>query len=572
MRRLVSFGLSVLAIAGCASTGPSAAARQSNESRPAAAATVPKRITVVIPNEPPILYYPLAPLSTRSGGGILYDLIHPGLAVTDHENALRPILVEQIPSLDNGLWKLLLDGGMSTTWNLKPGVVWHDGRPLTSADLAFTLQVVADRELAALRNSSYDLIQSVDTPDERTLTINWSKPFIDADRTFTYQGTIAYALPLPKHILESVYPSNKAGFLDLPYWGLEFVGLGPYKIGKWAQGSHMTLTAFDRFVMGRPKIDEIEARFIPDQNTIISNVLAGSVDLFSGATIGVDQALQLREQWKGGKVNIVLNNWVVAYPQMVEPQPPIVLNLQFRRALMHAIDRQGMVDGLMYGLVPVTNSPLNPTTREYKATQSSVVDYPFDPQRAGQLIGDIGYTRGPDGMFRDAAGQPLYAEIRGAASRDIHVKGLFPIVDNWQKVGVGSDPIVISAQQASDLQDQATFHAFQLVRQDYGLNRLIAYHSSQARLPERNYTGSNNGRYINVELDALIDRYVVTVPWDERMQAAGRILHHLTDQVALMPLFYDMEASLVSDRMQNVSPLAQSATSQMWNGHEWDVR
>src|SRR5439155_10216335 len=143
----------------------------------------------------------------------------------------------------------------------------------------------------------------------------------------------------------------------------------------------------------------------------------------------------------------------------------------------------------------------------------------------------IGYAKGADGMFRDGAGQPLAVEIRGAATRDIHVKGLFPIVDAWQKVGVGGEPVVVSAQQASDLQDQATFHAFQLVRQDYHLNRLISYHSSEARLPERSYTGSNNGRYINPELDSLIERYQQTVPVDQRMAVAGQILNHMTDQL-----------------------------------------
>src|SRR5207247_2383091 len=128
---------------------------------------------------------------------------------------------------------------------------------------------------------------------------------------------------------------------------------------------------------------------------------------------------------------------------------------------------------LMAGLVPVAHGPLDPSSREFKATESSLVRYNYDPRQAGALIEAIGYQRGPDGVFRDAAGQPLSLEVRGAASRDIQVKGLFPIANNWQQVGVAAEPVVISAQQASDLQDQSTFHAFQLVRQDYHLNRLI---------------------------------------------------------------------------------------------------
>jgi peptide/nickel transport system substrate-binding protein len=552
-----------------AERGPGPGGIQASQAEGAATGT--KRVAVVVPNEPPVLYYPLAPLSTRSGGGIFYNLLHPGVAVTDNEYALRPLLVEEVPSLTRGNWRVQTDGTMTTTWQLRQGALWHDGAPVTSADLAFTLAVVRDRELGALRNKNYDLIASVETPDSRTITINWSRPYIDADRAFTYQGTIAFAVPMPKHLLESAYAGNRAGFLDLPYWSTEFIGFGPFKLDRWTQGSHITLTAFDRYVLGRPKVQEIEARFIPDQNTIISNVLAGSLDVFSGAAIGVDQALQLREQWKAGQVNIIPNNWAVVYPQHLNPQPAIVQNVEFRRALLHAIDRQAMADTLMYGLVPVTDSPLDPNSREYKATEASLVRYPFDQRRAVQLIEGLGFVRGGDGTFRDPAGQPLSVEIRGAATRDIHVKGLFPIVDNWQKVGLAAEPVVISAQQASDLQDQATFKAFQLVRQDYHLNRLISYHTSEARLPERNFTGSNNGRYMSPELDALIDRYLVTVPWEERMQIAGQILHHITDQVVAMPLFYDMEVALVSHRVQNAVSLLQSGTGQVWNGHEWDT-
>lgn len=568
----LAFIVAVL-VAGCAPAERAATTGTGDTGKPASApAAGPKRLTLVVPNEPPFFYYPLAPLSTRSGGGLLYDFIHPGLAVTDNENTLRPILVEQIPSIENGLWKLLPDGRMETTWHLKPGVVWHDGTALTSEDLAFTLQVVADKELAALRNRNYDLVESVATSDPRTVTITWNRAYIDADQAFTFRGTTVFALPIPKHVLEGPYATNKAGFLDLPYWSQEFIGLGPFRLHEWVRGSHAVVTAFDRYVHGRPKIDEVEARFIPDQNTIISNVLAGSVDAHRGATIGLDQGLLLRDQWKEGKVNVSLNNWVVVYPQFVDPQPPVVLNLQFRKALLHAIDRQAMADSLMAGLVPLAHGPLDPSSREFKATEASTVKYEFDPRRATQLIESIGYTRGVDGMFRDGAGQPLAVDIRGAASRDIHVKGLFPIANNWQQVGVGAETVVISAQQASDLRDQAEgYRAFQLLRQNYHLARLVSYHSTEARLPARNYTGSNNGRYMNAEMDALIERYQTTVPWADRIQVAGQILHHMTDQLPVMPLFYDMEIAVVSNRTQNATPLLVPGQSQVWNAQEWDI-
>jgi peptide/nickel transport system substrate-binding protein len=551
----------------CAGLPRGAGGGTSNVPQPQAELSPPKRITIVVPNEPPSLYYPLAPATTRGSAGLIYDLVGPGLALSDNDGTLHPLLVDQVPSLDNGQWKLLPDGRMETTWIIRSGAVWHDGFPLTADDLVFTLQVVQDRELAALGNRNFQLIEGAAASGAQSLTLTWSQPYIDADQTFA-----SIAVPMARHLLETAYATNKAGFLDLPYWSSEFVGLGPYALSDWVRGSQMTFRAFDQFVLGRPKIDQIEARFIPDQSTIVSNVLAGSVDVFKGATIGVAQALELRDQWRDGKVNVNPNNWVVVVPQFVDPQPTVVLNVQFRRALLYAVDRQAMADSLMSGLVPVADCQLPPGSREYRATEASLVRYPYDPQRAGQLIEGIGYVRGPDAAFRDTAGQPLSVEIRGAASRDIQVKGLFPVADNWQRVGVATDPVVISAQQASDTRDQATFRAFQLMRLGFGASRLADYHSSEAKLPARNYTGSNFSRYINADVDALIERYQLTVPWDERMRVAGQILHHITDQAVTMPLVYDTDVVVASSRLQNAATLMNLTSGHAWDAQTWDVR
>jgi peptide/nickel transport system substrate-binding protein len=556
---------------GCA-TAPERAGPAPGRVTAEAASRRPARITVVVANEPASLYYTLAPAATRGSAGLLYDLMSPGLSLSDSEGALHPLLVEAIPSIENSLWKLLPDGRMETTWQIRQGARWHDGAAFTSADLLFTLRVVQDRDLPALANRTYSLIEDATAPDERTITLTWRRPFIDADRAFSSLGTASFALPMPRHLLEATYEGNKAAFLDLPYWSHEYIGLGPFRLQSWARGSSITLAASDDYVLGRPKIDEIEARFIPDANTIMSNVLAGQVDLYQGAALGVDQGVQLREQWHEGTVKVIANNWVALHPQFVGPEPAVVLNPQFRKALMYALDRQTMVDTLMMGLVLMAHGPLDVSSREFRATEASLVRYTYDPRRAGQMLQELGYTPGGDNLLRDGSGQPINVEVRGYASRDIQIKGLFPISDNWQRVGVAAEPQVLSAQQASDRQDQATFKSFLLVRQDYHLNRLVAYHSSEARLPERSYAGSNNSRYMNPDMDAAVERYQATVPWPARMEAAGQILQLMTDQLAVMPLFFDMEVALVSHRLRNATPLLAEGSSQFWNVQEWEVR
>jgi peptide/nickel transport system substrate-binding protein len=529
-----------------------------------------KRITTTVLADPPALYYALIPAPIRPEvGGVLADFIHPGLTTVDHDGQMRPLLADAYPALENGLWTVHADGHMETTWKIRPNATWHDGAPLTASDLQFTLSVVRDRELPNLRNKNYDLIEGAETPDERTITVRWAQPYVDADKLFT----ISLAQPLPRHLLEASYSDAKASFLDLPYWHHDFVGSGPFRLKDWVPGSHLVLEAYDGYALGRARIDEIEAKFIRDGNTLVANILAGSVEVTLGKLLSLDQVLQVRDQWQHGTVQVASDAWVVVYPQHVNPNPTIVSNVQFRRALLHALDRQQMADQLMTGLVPIAHSVFNPGTPDDVATQAGIVRYDYDPRKATAMIEELGYTKGPDGVFRDVAGQRLLLETRGTASYDIHVKTLFPVVDGWQRIGVAAEPVVIPAQRASDLEEQATFPAFQVLWQPNGRSRLVALHSAEARLPERNFTGSNNGRYQNREFDALIDRYLSTVPLRERTQVATQIVQHMTDQLPVMSLFYNLWPAVVGNRLVNVPPLTGTdGARQAWNAHEWDVR
>jgi len=118
------------------------------------------------------------------------------------------------------------------------------------------------------RNIAYEAVERVEAPDPQTIVVHWKKPFIDADRMFSRQ----YAFPLPKHLLEDPYNEDKPNVLQHPYWTTDYVGAGPFKLREFARGSHLILEANDRYLLGKPKIDEIEIRFIPDSNTLVANI------------------------------------------------------------------------------------------------------------------------------------------------------------------------------------------------------------------------------------------------------------------------------------------------------------
>jgi peptide/nickel transport system substrate-binding protein len=353
--------------------------------------------------------------------------------------------------------------------------------------------------------------------------------------------------------------------LQHPALGLEYTGTGPFKLKEWVVGSHMVMTANDAFVLGRPKLDELEVRFLWDTNTIVANVLSGAVELTLGAGLTVEQAMLAREQWRGGRVEAPLETMTGLWPQHINPDPPIVADVRFKRALLHGLDRQQIVDTFLGGLVPVADSFIAPDSPDYKIVDPLVAKYPYDARRATQLIDEFGYAKDPDGSYRDSTGKKLTVELRTTA-HDLREKLLFVL--QWQRVGVGTDPVIIPRQRAADREYRATSLSF-----DFRFNPadVTRYHSNQVPLPENNYRGNNSSRYRSPELDALLDRYVVTIPREERTQVLAQVIKHMTDNLVVVPLFHDAEPALVGNRLVNITARRGDAFAG-WNAHEWDVK
>jgi peptide/nickel transport system substrate-binding protein len=563
MKRLIAWSLAAAVLVACAPTRPST---PTDGSAPAASAA-PKRISAAIMADPPAVFQELTGFGQR-GTDALQELVVSGLSSQDNFGVLRPQLAEAVPSVDNGLWRVLPDGRMEMTWRIRDGARWHDGMPFTSQDLLFATQVGQDRELPEFGNAAYALVDSIEAPDPRTISVSWKSPYIEADLMF---GTRQYATPLPRHLLEKPFIENKVGFTQLPYWNEAFVGTGPYRVREFVRGSHLLLDANDDFALGRPKIDTIELKFIPDPTTVAANILAGTVELTLGKTLSVEQAVEVGAQWRDGKLDFTPSNAISIYSQFMDANPPIVTNLQFRRALLHAIDRQELADTLLAGYSSVAHSSLFPNQPLYQEIEARLPRYEHDPRRAMQLIEGLGYVRRTDGFFaREAGGELLSVELR-TYTVDINQKATLSVADAWQRTGVKVDTLVMSPQAAQNNEYVFTYPAFLLQRYTSDLSGLRNLYGSRAPRPENNFRSGNVSRYMNPAFDALLDRYFGTIPMGERTQILGEIILHVADQLTQMGLVYDAEPTMIGNRIANVGARWPSST-QAWNAHLWDAR
>jgi peptide/nickel transport system substrate-binding protein len=372
--------------------------------------------------------------------------------------------------------------------------------------------------------------------------------------------------PIPKHLLEKAYLEDKAGFSALPYWSSGFIGTGPFKVKEWVLGSgRMVLSASDDYVMGRPKIDEIEIRMITDNNTMLANILAGEIDLTVGRNLSFEQSQTVKEQWRDGTVRVsAVANPQIIYPGFLYADPPVVRDVRFRRAVLQGINRQELADSLLPGLSQVAHSMILPSDPDLPALDSSIVKYAYDPQSSIRTLTDLGYTRGGDGMFRDPSGQVLTVEMRTTSDNEIHMKAFYPVIDYLKGVGIQITPEVIPPARQRDVEYRAKITGFQMTQGSAGLQSLNNFITSQQKTAENGWRGQHTG-YGNAEFDALVDRYYTTIPKTERMRVAQQAMHHITDQLVIMTTFYNTLPQMVSNRLKNVPSNAAIANIQDWD-------
>ncbi|HZT07923.1 MAG TPA: ABC transporter substrate-binding protein [Chloroflexota bacterium] len=545
---------------GCAAPppGPQGAGSAPPAGTPAAAPSGPKRITAGIRGTAQVLYAKLNIGNAGLGVADVALMVDAGLTARDDQDMLHPELAEGVPTIDNGDWKLFPDGRMETTWKIRERAAWHDGTAFTADDLLFTWQVVSDPALPVFSAPGFESVEDVEAPDPRRVMVRWKQAFIYADQMFS----TALAVPMPRHVLERAYADDKLGLPQHPYFTTEFVGTGPFKVKQFVPDSFVALTANDDYVLGRPKIDEIEVRFIPDANTIMANLLSGTVQVvLDPRSLTSAQALQIKDQWTDGHFDFGRSSWVVMFPQQISPNPPAMADVRFRRALMHAINRKEMGE-LAPIPVQIADSWVGPDWVQYRDVQESIVPHPYDLQRANELLGELGYAKGADEMYQNAAGQKLSVEVR-VPGTDINLRSGQTVLDYWKQAGIGGELAVVPAQRTNDREYRSTYPGVELIRPGAAVDTFVNVKSTEIPLAERNWAGTNRQRYASPALDTIIERYLTTIPPSARLDVLRDAVHFVGENLVYMGLIFDPPVLLISNRLKNVPPAS------LWNGHEW---
>lgn len=521
----------------------------------------------------------LAPKVTAGQGvqGTL-RLFNAQLFLIDGKRITHPYLTESLPQLNTDTWRVLPDGKMDVVYKLRAGLTWHDGKPLTADDFAFSYLAYTMPGLGLFTPTPQNLMERVEARDARTFVIHWRSLYPEAANL-----RLSDFEPLPRHILEEPlvrFEQDPAGQLDtfrnLPYWTHEYIGVGPFQLERWDRGSQLDAVAFGGHALGRPKIDRLIVRLFSDESTVLSNMLAETIDVATDLTLRYEHAQVLLNSWEASKRGVVLLTRGPFNQTHIQHRPdfqktPALLDLRVRRALAHTIDRDTLNEVLFDGRGFMTETKVTSDARFYAQLERSITRYPYDPRRAEQLMTEVGFVRDAGGFFGTAEGErfrPDFWVIQGAQFE----RQQAIMHDTWGRAGIDTSPRVMGTAQLRDFETAVTVSGlFNRLLQASEASLLVAFTSTRIGTPANRWLGDNRGGWSSPEYDRLYDAYESTLERAERDRLVIEMMKLTSEQIPDFPMYFNIEvhAHLASVQGPAVGDVERLA---LWNIHEWEAR
>lgn len=499
------------------------------------------------------------------------SMVDAGLAAQNPVTLERiPVLAEELPSIKKGTWKIdMQKKTMVTVYKLRPNLKWHDGKPYTSQDFEFGWQIAKHPQFPMPDRLVPEMISKIETPDDRTIVIHWNDLYNEA-----YAIQYTHVRAFPRHLLLDAFNGgDMKAFANLPYWNRNFVGAGAFKVVEWDQGSRVELEAFSDFALGRPKIDRISYKTVEDTNTNLAAVLAGEVDLCMRSTISFDGAMILREQWEKqgkGKVHISPASWSWL---SLSRDNPWFNDMRVRRALLHAIDRDAMVQNMFKGEKVVSHLPLSRTRKIYSKALAASTVYKFDPERAKKLLAEAGWKPGADGVLTNGKGEKFEFEFRVTAERRDHEQAQAIIADYWKKIGVRTSIKNMPNRLLNSAENRSRWPGAFIGSHNVTVEEWPErFHSKNIPTAENKYAPENVSGWNDKKKDAILDdiNSIITPEQSEKLQIEFCKL--FSDQLPHLPVYYSPEVLVAKRGLTGLTPRQESGgqNSSSWNTHTWD--
>jgi peptide/nickel transport system substrate-binding protein len=406
---------------------------------------------------------------------------------------------------------------LTYVFRLRPGVKFHDGRALTSADVQFTFESILSGAVKSPKAGSFKMVNSIEAPDAATVIFHLREPY----------ASFLWSLTRPA---VGIVPRGSG-----PELAQHPVGSGPFRFVSMATDEEIILARNENYFNGGPKIETLRIRIVPDMTVRALELRKGSADATINSltpdmvvTLGKERGLAAQHE-PGTTLAYIAFNF----------SDPTLGKREVRQALAYATDRKTIIQYLLRGQARLAASVLPPNSWAY---DRDVEQYDFDPARAEQLLESAGYHRGADGMR-------LHLTLKTSTDESVRLMSE-AIADQWKRVGVALElrPLEFATFYTDITRGSFQMYALRWV----GANNdpdIFEYIFSSKKMPP---AGANRGHYQNAELDILLQAAHVEMDQEKRKAILTQVQKVVAEDEPYLNLWYVDNVCVHRDRLSGI--------------------
>ncbi|XAZ20048.1 ABC transporter substrate-binding protein (plasmid) [Sinorhizobium sp. B11] len=479
-------------------------------------------LNFIVEPEPPTI---LALAHTAGGTQKVSPKITEGLLTYDFDLTPKPQLATE--------WSIS-DDGLSYTFKLRPNVKWHDGKPFTANDVAYSIELL--KQVHPRGRGTFANVVKVETPDPLTAIIRLSKP-----APYLLSALYAAESPIvPKHIYDNVaiadVPLNKNGSAP--------IGTGPFVFKEWTRGSHIILERnADYWDAGKPYLDQIVIRFVPDGAARAAGFETGEFDIGGDNPIPLSDLERIKAlpnisvdsrgyETKGDQTQLIFNL-----------DNEYLKDVKVRRAIAHAIDLDVILNTVWYGYGHISPTPISTFLSRYH--DGLIKPYAYDLAAAEQLLDEAGYKRGADGT-----------RFALRLTHNSYNEGFKRVIEylkqNLTRIGIAAT--IDSYDFSTYIQKVYTERVFDVTAEylgnqfdpTLGVQRIYWSKNFKLGLPF-----SNAAHYANPEVDRLLEAASVEIDEQKRRQEFNDFQRIIAEEVPVVNLIALENVTVFNKRVKN---------------------
>ena len=491
-----------------------------------AQAQKPRTMTWMVSPEPPML---VAALSSAAMVQEVSPKMLEGLVHYDKNLAPQPALATS--------WNIN-ESGNEITFKLRPSVRWHDGKPFSSADVKYTVEEVLKKYHPRGR-TTFANVTSVETPDALTAVFRLSTP-----SPYILAALAAAESPmLPRHLLEGSDPT-KNRFSMAP------VGTGPFRFDQWQRGSFISMSRnADYWDKGKPHIDQLITRFIPDAGARAVALENGEVDVGGVFPVALDDTVRLS---KLPNLTVTSDGYAMIGAMFYfefNMRDPQFKDVRVRQAIAHAIDRDFLIKNIWFGFADPATGPVS--KKLVNSYSKDVPNYPFDVKKSNELLDKAGFPRRTGGIRFSITHEPSPYDIRFKRFGEYFKQAMaaIGIAVELKAADVGSYLRHIWTDNAYQT---TAYGIFNTTDPTIGVQRM--YWSKNIR---RGVAYSNGSGYSSAEMDKMLEDAQTQVNPEKRRDLFAKMQRLAMTDLPIIPIVEENFVTIYNKRVRNLEADAE---------------